>query len=179
MDGSKRSGHSNAFFTGFGRFRRIVLFDTLMAQLGQEELEAVLAHEIGHYKRGHIPKFLATTAALQFAAFAAVAWLANAPWFNGAFGLPAGALAPTFLLFALLGGLVTFWFAPVGNWISRRHEYEADAFARDAIGSPGPMIGALRKLSQKNLSNLTPHPLYSAVYYSHPTLVERERALAR
>lgn len=179
MDGSKRSGHSNAFFTGFGRFRRIVLFDTLMAQLGQDELEAVLAHEIGHYKRGHIPKFLATTAALQFGAFAVVAWLANAPWFNAAFGLPAGALAPTFLLFALLGGLVTFWFAPMGNWISRRHEYEADAFAKDAIGSPGPMIGALRKLSQKNLSNLTPHPLYSAVYYSHPTLVERERALVR
>jgi len=177
MDGSKRSGHSNAFFTGFGRFRRIVLFDTLMAQLGQDELEAVLAHEIGHYKRGHIPKFLATTALLQFAAFAVIAWLANAPWFNAAFGLPAGMLAPTFLLFALLGGLVTFWFTPVGNWISRRHEYEADAFAKNALGSAGPMIGALRKLSCKNLSNLTPHPLYSAVYYSHPTLVERERAL--
>ncbi len=177
MDGSKRSGHSNAFFTGFGRFRRIVLFDTLMAQLGQEELEAVLAHEIGHYKRGHIPKFLATTAMLQFGAFAAIAWLANAPWFNAAFGLPAGVLAPTFLLFGLLGGLVTFWFAPVGNWISRRHEYEADSFAKNALGSAAPMIGALRKLSCKNLSNLTPHPLYSAVYYSHPTLVERERAL--
>jgi len=177
MDGSKRSGHSNAFFTGFGRFRRIVLFDTLMAQLGQEELEAVLAHEIGHYKRGHIPKFLVTTAVLQLAAFGAIAWLANAPWFNAAFGLPAAALAPTFLLFALLGGLVTFWFSPIGNWISRRHEYEADAFAKNALGSAVPMIGALRKLSQKNLSNLTPHPLYSAVYYSHPTLVERERAL--
>jgi STE24 endopeptidase len=177
MDGSKRSGHSNAFFTGFARFRRIVLFDTLMNQLGQEELEAVLAHEIGHYKRGHIPKFLATTAVLQLGAFGAVAWLAKAPWFNAAFGLPAGMLAPTFLLFALLGGLVTFWFTPVGNWISRRHEYEADAFAKKALGSATPMIGALRKLSQKNLSNLTPHPLYSAVYYSHPTLVERERAL--
>ena len=177
MDGSKRSAHSNAFFTGFGRFRRIVLFDTLMAQLGQEELEAVLAHEIGHYKRGHIPKFLATTAFLQFGAFAVIAWLAHAPWFNAAFGLPAGLLAPTFLLFALLGGLVTFWFTPIGNWISRRHEYEADAFAKNVLGSAGPMIGALRKLSCKNLSNLTPHPLYSAMYYSHPTLVERERAL--
>jgi STE24 endopeptidase len=177
MDGSKRSSHSNAFFTGFGRFRRIVLFDTLMAQLGPDELEAVLAHEIGHYKRGHIPKGLATLALLQFAAFAAIAWLARAPWFNAAFGLPAGVLAPTFLLFALLGGLVTFWFTPIGNWISRRHEYEADDFAKHALGSATPMIGALRKLSQKNLSNLTPHPLYSAVYYSHPTLVERERAL--
>jgi STE24 endopeptidase len=177
MDGSKRSAHSNAFFTGFGRFRRIVLFDTLMTQLTQPELEAVLAHEIGHYKRGHIPQRLVTGALLQLGGFAVIAWLAQAPWFNAAFGLPAGALAPTFLLFALLGSLVTFWFTPVGNWISRKHEYEADAFAKDAMGSPTPMVGALHKLAQKNLSNLTPHPLYSAVYYSHPTVVERARAL--
>jgi STE24 endopeptidase len=177
MDGSKRSGHSNAFFTGFGRFRRIVLFDTLMNQLVQDELEAVLAHEIGHYKRGHIPKRLATMALLQFGAFAVIAWLAQAAWFNPAFGLPAGATAATFLLFGLLGGLASFWFTPVGNWVSRKHEFEADAFARDAMGGAAPLSGALRKLSQKNLSNLTPHPLYSAVYYSHPTLVERERAL--
>lgn len=178
MDGSKRSGHSNAFFTGFGRFRRIVLFDTLIAQLTQEELEAVLAHEIGHYKCGHIPQFLALTAVIQLGAFGVVAWLAEAPWFNAAFGLPAGALAPTFLLFVLLGGLVTFWFTFLGNKLSRKNEYEADAFAKQAMNSAGPIIGALRKLSQKNLSNLTPHPLYSAVYYSHPTLVERERSLA-
>ena len=177
MDGSKRSGHSNAFFTGFGRFRRIVLFDTLMAQLAQDELEAVLAHEIGHYKRGHIPKRLVTVGLMQLAAFGAIAWLSQAPWFNVAFGLSAGATAPTFLLFGLLGGLVTFWFSPIGNRVSRKHEYEADAFAKNAMSSAAPLVGALRKLSQKNLSNLTPHPLYSAVYYSHPTLVERERAL--
>ncbi|HET7536181.1 MAG TPA: M48 family metallopeptidase [Candidatus Didemnitutus sp.] len=179
IDGSKRSAHSNAYFTGFGRFRRIVLFDTLMAQLAQDELEAVLAHEIGHYKRGHIPKRLVTSALLQLGGFAAIAWLAQQPWFNSAFGLPAGVLAPTFLLFGLLGGLVTFWFTPIGNWISRKHEYEADDFAKNAMGSATPMTGALRKLAQKNLSNLTPHPLYSAVYYSHPTIVERERALTQ
>ncbi|MFI5336589.1 MAG: M48 family metallopeptidase, partial [Opitutales bacterium] len=179
MDGSKRSGHSNAFFTGFGRFRRIVLFDTLIAQLTQDELEAVLAHEIGHYKRGHIPQRLATMALLQFGAFAVVAWLAGAPWFNSAFGLPGGAMAPTFLLFGLCGGLVTFWFSPIGNWISRQHEYQADAFAKAAMHSAAPLTGALRKLAQKNLTNLTPHPLYSAVYYSHPTIIERERALAK
>jgi STE24 endopeptidase len=179
MDGSKRSGHSNAFFTGFGRFRRIVLFDTLVAQLAQDELEAVLAHEIGHYKRGHIPKVLAIGAALQLAAFALIAWLAQAPWFNASFGLPAGALAPAFLLFMMLSGLVLFWFSPAGNWFSRRNEYEADAFARDAMASTAPMVGALRKLAQKNLSNLTPHPFYSTFYYSHPTIGERERALAR
>lgn len=177
MDGSKRSAHSNAFFTGFGRFRRIVLFDTLLDQLGQDELEAVLAHEIGHYKRGHIPQRLATAALMQAGAFALIAWLAEAPWFNASFGLPSGSLAPAFLLFALLGGLVTFWLSPAGNWISRRHEYQADAFARTAMGSPRPLVSALHKLAQKNLSNLTPHPLFSAVYYSHPTITERERAL--
>ncbi|HEY4299653.1 MAG TPA: M48 family metallopeptidase [Candidatus Didemnitutus sp.] len=179
MDGSKRSSHSNAFFTGFGRFRRIVLFDTLMAQLAPVELEAVLAHEIGHYKRWHIPKSLAIAAALQLGGFAVVAWLMRAPWFNEAFGLPPGALAPTVMLFMLLSGLVTFWFAPVGNWFSRRNEYEADAFAREALQAAEPMIGALRKLAQKNLSNLTPHPWFSGFYYSHPTIVERERALVR
>ena len=177
MDGSKRSGHSNAFFTGFGRFRRIVLFDTLIAQLSAEELEAVLAHEIGHYRRGHIPKMIALSAGSMFVAFAMIAWLARSPWFNLTFGFPAGELAPAFLLFGLLSGLVTFWFSPLMNLLSRQHEYEADAFARDAMGKVEPMIGALRKLAQKNLTNLTPHPWFSAFYYSHPTLVERERAL--
>lgn len=177
MDGSKRSGHSNAFFTGFGRFRRIVLFDTLMNQLDAEELEAVLAHEIGHYRRGHIPKMLAVSAVMQLAGFALIAWLAQSGWFNQAFGFTPGDLAPSLLLFGLLSGLLTFWFTPVANLFSRKHEYEADAFARDAMGGPAALCGALRKLAQKNLTNLTPHPWFSAFYYSHPTLVERERAL--
>lgn len=179
MDGSKRSSHSNAFFTGFGRFRRIVLFDTLIAQLTTEELEAVLAHEIGHYRRGHIPKMLMFSALTQLAAFAIIAFLTRAWWFNTAFGLPSGEAAPAFLLFGLLSGGVTFWFSPVANFFSRKHEYEADAFARDAVGGASPLIGALRKLAQKNLTNLTPHAWFSAFFYSHPTLVERERALTR
>ena len=177
MDGSKRSGHSNAFFTGFGRFRRIVLFDTLIAQLTTGELEAVLAHEIGHYKKGHVPRMIAVTALLQFAGFAVLAWLARSPWFDAAFGFPAGDLAPVFLLFGLLGGLGTFWLTPAMNFFSRKHEYEADAFARAAVGGPAPMIAALRKLAQKNLTNLTPHPWFSGFYYSHPTILEREHAL--
>jgi STE24 endopeptidase len=177
MDGSKRSGQTNAFFTGFGRFRRIVLFDTLIAQLTPEELEAVLAHEIGHYRCGHIPKMLAVSAVTMAGGFAVIAWLAQAPWFNQTFGFPAGELAPAFLLFGLLSGVVTFWFTPLANLLSRKHEYEADAFARNAMGGAAPMLGALRKLAQKNLSNLTPHPWFSAFFYSHPTLVERERAL--
>lgn len=179
IDGSKRSGHSNAYFTGFGRFRRIVLFDTLIAQLTPEELEAVLAHEIGHYRRGHIPKMIAMSAVMMLGGFAAIAWLAKSTWFNTAFGFPPGEIAPSFLLFGLLSGLVTFWFGPLGNLLSRKYEYEADAFARDAMGGPAAMIGALRKLAQKNLTNLTPHRWFSSFYYSHPTLVEREAALVK
>lgn len=177
IDGSKRSAHSNAYFTGFGRFRRVVLFDTLISQLTPEELEAVLAHEIGHYRCGHIPQRIALSVATLLASFAVLAWLANAPWFAPAFGFPPGALAPAFLLFGLLSGVATFWLTPIGAAWSRRHEFQADAFARDAMGAPGPMIGALRKLSEKNLSNPTPHPLFSAFYYSHPTALEREKAL--
>jgi STE24 endopeptidase len=179
IDGSKRSSHSNAYFTGFGRFRRIVLFDTLIAQMSSEELEAVLAHEIGHYRRGHIPKMIALSAVMMFGGFAVVAWLARSPWFNPAFGFQPAQLAPSFLLFGLLSGAVTFWFTPLANLLSRRYEYEADAFARDAMGGPVAMIGALRKLAQKNLTNLTPHPWFSGFYYSHPTIVEREAALNR
>jgi STE24 endopeptidase len=179
IDGSKRSGHSNAYFTGFGRFRRIVLFDTLIAQLSPEELEAVLAHEIGHYRRGHVPRMIAMSAVSLLVAFAAIAWLARSPWFNTAFGFPPDELAPSFLLFGLLSGLVTFWFSPLTHLLMRRYEYQADAFARDAMGGPQAMIGALRKLAQKNLTNLTPHPLFSGFFYSHPTIVERERALMR
>ncbi|MGY8718097.1 MAG: M48 family metallopeptidase [Verrucomicrobiia bacterium] len=177
IDGSKRSGHSNAYFTGFGRFRRIVLFDTLIEQLEAEELEAVLAHEVGHYKSGHIPKMLAVAAFMQFAAFASIAWLLSADWFLSGFGFPAGELAPALLLFGLLSGLVTFWFSPLSNIMSRKNEYEADDFARAAMKSSGPLIAALRKLASENLSNMTPHAWFSGFYYSHPTLVERERAM--
>lgn len=179
MDGSKRSGHSNAFFTGFGRFRRIVLFDTLMEQLTEEELEAVLAHEIGHYKLGHVPKMLALSAGLGLAAFAGLAWLLKTPAFVEAFAFShaVGGVGPAFVLFALLAGSFGFWLGPLLNLLSRKHEYAADRFAREHAGGTQPMIMALRRLSEKNLSNLTPHPLYSAFYYSHPTLLEREAAL--
>jgi STE24 endopeptidase len=185
MDGSKRSRHSNAFFTGFGRFRKIVLFDTLIAQLDEPELESVLAHEIGHYKKRHVLKLLGVSIAGVFLAFAAIAWLARQQWFYRAFGFEyeGGFLAvdvvPAMLLFALLAGTITFWLSPLLHMWSRRFEYEADAFAHVTTGEAQPLIQALRKLSEKNLSNLTPHPIYSAFYYSHPTLLERERALRR
>jgi len=177
MDGSKRSRHSNAFFTGFGRFRKIVLFDTLVHQLAEPELEAVLAHEIGHYKKKHVPKMLAWSAASLFIAFGSIAWIAKQAWFYQAFGFGTGTIAPALLLVGLLSGVVTFWLSPLQNFWSRRYEYEADAFAATTMGEWQSMVAALRKLNEENLSNLTPHPLYSGFYYSHPTLLERERAL--
>lgn len=177
MDGSKRSRHSNAFFTGFGRFRKIVLFDTLISQLGESELEAVLAHEIGHFKKKHIPKMLAFSALSSLLGFFIIAVLAKQEWFYRAFGFEPGNVAPALLLFALLAGAVTFWFSPLAHAWSRRYEYQADAFAAEAMNEPDSLIGALRKLNEKNLSNLTPHPIYSGFYYSHPTLLEREQAL--
>ncbi len=178
MDGSRRSSHSNAFFTGFGRLRKIVLFDTLIQHLTEAELEAVLAHEIGHYKHRHIPKMLGWSAANMLLGFYAISWLAAREWFAPAFGFHSAGIVPALLLFGILGGVVMFWFSPLSNRWSRRWEYQADAYAAGAIGGHTALVGALRKLSEKNLSNLTPHPLYSAFYYSHPTLLEREQALA-
>ncbi|MGZ8939893.1 MAG: M48 family metallopeptidase, partial [Limisphaerales bacterium] len=177
MDGSKRSRHSNAFFTGVGNFRKIVLFDTLISQLAEVELEAVLAHEIGHYKKKHIPKMLIGSALGLLVAFFTIAQLAKQPWFYRAFGFEPGSIVPALLLFSLLSGVVTFWFTPLFNLLSRKFEYEADAYAAGIMSAPEPLISALRKLNEKNLSNLTPHPLYSGFYYSHPTLLEREQAL--
>jgi STE24 endopeptidase len=183
MDGSKRSRHSNAFFTGFGHFRKIVLFDTLIAQLTEPELESVLAHEIGHYKKRHVLKLLGVSVAGVVVVFAAIAWLGRQEWFYRAFGFEnhggftAANIVPAILLFALLAGTMSFWLSPPIHIWSRRFEYEADAFARATMGEAESLIQALRKLSEKNLSNLTPHPLYNGFYYSHPTLLERERAL--
>jgi STE24 endopeptidase len=179
MDGSRRSRHSNAFFTGFGRWRKIVLFDTLIEQLREEELEAVLAHEIGHYKMGHIPKSLVLSAVGSLVGFWVLSLLVGQPWLVEAFGFThqAAQPAPALLLLALLAGTVFFWLLPLANLLSRRYEYEADAYAAEAMGGTDSMVGALRKLAEQNLSNLVPHPIFSWFYYSHPTLLERERAL--
>src|SRR6266705_2937552 len=144
MDGSKRSHHSNAFFTGFGRFRKIVLFDTLVAQLAEPELESVLAHEIGHFKKKHIPKMLFAAAAGSLLGFYVLSVLARQAWFYEAFGFKSGNIGIALLLFGLLAGIVTFWLSPLTHWWSRRYEYQADRFAADVMNEPGPLIGALR-----------------------------------
>jgi STE24 endopeptidase len=122
---------------------------------------------------------LAFSAFSSFVGVFLISVLAKQEWLYRAFGFERGSIAPALLLFGLLSGTVMFWFSPVAHWWSRRHEYEADAFAANVMNEPRPLIGALRKLNEKNLSNLTPHPLYSGFYYSHPTLLEREQALAK
>jgi STE24 endopeptidase len=185
MDGSRRSLHSNAYFTGFGRFRRIVLFDTLLRQMEAEEIASVLAHEIGHYKLKHIAKLMAAQALMLGATLFLAALALRWPALYAAFGFPSASAAEAFagppapglyLFFAVLSALGPL-FAPIRNAVSRRHEYQADAFAVRNSGDPASMQTALIKLSGENLSNLTPHPWYSAFHYSHPTVVERVEAI--
>ncbi len=178
IDGSKRSSHSNAYFTGFGKFRRIVLFDTLIEQLEQNELGAVLAHEIGHYRKGHIYKMMATSFVMMFAMFAFMGYIANCDWFYTQFGFnKADGMGAVILMCMLFAGFFIFWIAPISNYFSRKHEYEADAFSSELCDGSDALISALKKLHKKNLGNLTPHKLYSMYNYSHPTLAERMGAL--
>jgi len=178
MDGSKRSAHSNAFFAGLGKARRIVLFDTLIAQLSVKELAAVLAHEIGHYKLKHIPKSLALSVLLTFAGFFVLGQMIDWDPMYQAFGVGLKSQDKGLLIFFLTSGSFLFWLSPLFSALSRKHEYEADAYAK-AQTAAEPMGGALLKLSEKNLSNYVPHPWYSAWNYSHPTLLERLSALGK
>lgn len=179
MDGSRRSLHGNAYFTGFGRFRRIVLFDTLLDQMAPSEMRGVLAHEIGHYKLGHIRKLLLVQSAALLLFFYLASLAIQWPPLYQAFGFPgpgAGAAVGLFLFVTAFSSL-SILIAPLRNLLSRRHEYQADAYAVKALRDPESMRDALIKLSRKNLANLTPHPWYSAFHYSHPALAERIAAL--
>lgn len=178
MDGSRRSAHSNAYFTGIGKAKRIVLFDTLIEQMTIEQGLAVLAHEMGHYKMKHIQRMFAVqTVFLLVGLFILSIILKYSPLFS-AFGLQPTSHA-ALVLFSLLSGPCTFYLGPLMNLLSRKHEYEADRFAAVTLQNGGPMEEALVNLTIKNLSNLTPHPWYSFYHYSHPTPVERIEALRR
>ena len=178
MDGSKRSAHSNAYFTGLGKTKRIVLFDTLIEQMNVDQGLAVLAHEMGHYKMNHIKRMLIVQTLFLFAGLYALSLLLDAPWFFDAFGLARSHHA-ALVLFSIVFGPATFYLAPLMNSLSRRHEYEADRFAARTLDQTAPMEEALINLTVKNLSNLNPHPWYSAYHYSHPTAAERITALRR
>jgi STE24 endopeptidase len=176
MDGSKRSAHSNAYFTGIGKAKRIVLFDTLIAQMTTEQGLAVLAHEMGHFKLKHIRRMLVVQTLFLFFGLYILSLLMDYQPFFAAFGLDPSNYA-ALVLFSLLSGPFTFYLGPLINWLSRKHEYEADQFAVKTLHNPTPMEEALVNLTVKNLTNLTPHPWYSAYHYSHPTPTERIHAI--
>ena len=177
MDGSKRSAHSNAYFTGIGKAKRIVLFDTLIAQMTIDQGIAVLAHEMGHYKMKHIRRMLVVQIIFLFFGLYILSLLLNYRPLFAAFGLDNPSNGAALVLFSLLSGPATFFLGPLINLLSRKHEYEADRFAVETLRNHRPMEEALINLTVKNLSNLTPHPWYSAYHYSHPTPTERIGAI--
>ena len=178
IDGSRRSAHSNAFFAGIGRTRRIVLFDTLLKSLSSDEIVAVIAHEMGHNKRRHILKGLLLSSATTLLSLYLLSLCLGWPAFFQAFGVSEPSLPVGFVLFGLLSSVFAFPFNPIFQWISRRNEYEADRFSVEVNGDREGMVSSLVKLSRDNLSNLTPHPWYSFYHYSHPTTSERAAAIA-
>ena len=171
MDGSKRSAHGNAFFAGMGKAKRIVFFDTLIEKLGPNEIEAVLAHELGHFKKKHNQKQIFVMLVLMFIFFALLGWISTKAWFYTDLGvMPSlngynGGLA--LALFMLVSPVFSFFFTPLASLASRKHEYEADGFAAEK-SSAQDLISALVKLYQDNASTLTPDPIYTAFYSSHP-----------
>ncbi len=172
MDGSKRSSHGNAYFTGFGNNKRIVFFDTLLSRLAPGEIEAVLAHELGHFRRHHIVQRIA----FMFAGALGFLWLLgqliDAPWFYNGLGVPAQSTALALILFFLVIPVFTFPFKPLSSYLSRRNEFEADAYATENAAA-GDLVRALVKLYEDNASTLTPDPLHSLFYDSHPPAAVR------
>jgi STE24 endopeptidase len=182
MDGSKRSAHANAYFTGFGAAKRVVFFDTLLKKLTPGEVEAVLAHELGHFKHKHVTKRMVAMFAISLAGFALLGWLSGQAWFYTALGVQPSMAAANdalaLLLFLLVTPVFGFFVSPLFAQLSRRHEFEADAYAcKQASGSD--LAAALLKLHEDNAATLTPDPLYVRFYYSHPPASERLAALAR
>ncbi len=167
MDGSRRSAHGNAYFTGFGRNKRIVFFDTLLKTLGEREIEAVLAHELGHFRRHHIRKRLFTVFGLGLAGLYLLAWLMHQTWFYHGLGVSRPSVYAALALFLMAGPVFAFFLQPLHAWSSRRHEFEADSYAAEQADVQA-MVTALVKLYRENASTLTPDPVYSAFYDSHP-----------
>ena len=177
VDASRRSRHSNAYFTGIGRVKRIVLFDTLLGQMGPDEVLAVLAHEAGHWKKRHVLKRMLVSEAGACIGLFIASLLLEGEGLSRLVGAGQLSLPAKVLVLGFLGSLVLFPITPVMNYFSRRDEREADRFAAQMTGDPASMASALVKLSRENLSNLHPHPLYAAFYYSHPPVVERVGSL--
>jgi STE24 endopeptidase len=176
MDASRRSSHGNAYFTGFGKSKRVVFFDTLLKDLQTSEVLAILAHELGHMKLKHIPKSMATSLLLSFVGFWLMGKLASAEWFYTGHFIRITSPGILLLLFTQALPLYTFWFTPLSSWISRKREFEADAYAAKET-NPNDLIQGLLKLYQQNASPVITDKVYSAFYHSHPPALERIRRL--
>jgi STE24 endopeptidase len=176
MDGSRRSAHGNAYFTGFGASKRIVFFDTLLARLSGSEIEAVLAHELGHFKRRHVTKRMLVSFLISLVLLAVLGWLSQRVWFYEGLGVRPSLLGGNeglaLVLFFLAAPVFLFFVTPLGSLSSRKHEFEADAFAASQTDAQH-LVNALVKLYEDNASTLTPDPLYTAFYYSHPPASQR------
>lgn len=172
IDSSKRTTHGNAYFTGLGRSKRIVFFDTLLKTLNAREIEAVLAHELGHFKLAHIVKRMTMMFAIILAALALLGWLANQAWFYQGLGMQQPSAYAALTLFVMVGPVFTFFMQPLLAWSSRKHEYEADHFAAKTTSATA-LASALVKLYRDNAATLTPDPVYSAFYDSHPPALLR------
>jgi len=167
MDGSKRSGHGNAYFTGMGNNKRIVFFDTLAESLDDDEMEAVLAHELGHFKRKHVIKMLVASSVMSLISLAILGWLINQQWFFTGLGVDVPSNAAALMLFMLVSPVFTTFMTPISAYFQRKFEFEADDFAAEHAQA-SKLISGLVKLYKENASTLTPDPLFSAFHYSHP-----------
>ena len=173
VDASRRSRHGNAYFTGIGKVKRIVLFDTLLEKLSINEALAVLAHEIGHWKKGHIWKRLVKTEVVSLLMFFFSWYILQQGWLPSLLGLEELSFFGQLIILGFAASILFFPLAPLSSWFSRRDEWQADAFACDLHGQPNDLATALVNMSRDNLANLHPHPLYAWFYYSHPALAER------
>lgn len=173
MDASKRSRHTNAYFTGIGRAKRIILYDTLLEKMDHEEILSVLAHETGHWKKKHVLKMIFVLELISLIGIYISFRILQTDLLTELFQIKQGTFFAKVVILGFIGSIVSFPFIPISNYISRRFEKESDRFACKLTGNPESMTTALIKLSKDNLSNLHPHPLYAAIYYSHPPVVQR------
>lgn len=172
MDGSRRSGHGNAYFTGMGKSKRIVFFDTLLESLNGDEIEAVLAHELGHFKHKHVTKMLISSSVMSLIGFAILGWLATQDWFYQGLGVSQQSYAIALLLFMLVSPVFTLFMQPISAFFQRKFEFQADDYAA-TVARSSALVDALVKLYKENANTLTPDPLYSAFHYSHPPAAVR------
>ncbi len=173
MDASKRSRHTNAYFTGIGKVKRIILYDTLLERMEQDEILSVLAHETGHWKKKHVLKMIFVLELISLIGIYISFRILQTDLLTELFQIKQGTFFAKVVILGFIGSIVSFPFIPISNYISRRFEKESDRFACKLTGNPESMTTALIKLSKDNLSNLHPHPLYAAIYYSHPPVVQR------